>query len=1041
MGDIFTPESRFLTIDKFDRRMRELENYRFTEMESLLPMAAMEDTMPSGSVHTQVPETIEGSTLKEGDFLIGVDRYWWLRTTVTIPEAKPGLIPAGYFDFGQTGGGNNLGFESLLYVNRHPYQGVDSNHKEVLFADLAGQTVELTFLLWSGLQGGDPSINLIHRASAAKLGYLHEETDDYYYSAKALVKTLKLLPEDHPQRAGLVSAMDRSLRLLNWDSDKFYGTLGDAARSLENDLAAMGKHSDVTIRCVGHTHIDVAWLWRLNHTREKAMRSFSTVLHLMEEFGEYEFLQSQPQLYRYIKKDCPELFEKIKAKVADGQWETDGGMWLEADCNIVSGESLTRQFLYGIRFFQKEFGKTCSFLWLPDVFGYSWALPQILKQCNIDTFMTTKISWNQFNTMPDDLFRWKGMDGTEVLTYFITTPEVGMSLDNRYSTYNGMLSPRSVLGSWKKFRNKDLSNETLISYGFGDGGGGVNRNMLKMRRAMDKMPGLPNVKTTRAGDFFRDIHKKVEETDRYVHTWDGELYLEYHRGTYTNQARNKRWNRKTENHLSRTEWLSAMSWLLGGEYGEEPIHEAWETLLRNQFHDIIPGSSIHEVYSDSWKEYQEANDALDQVETAAKNTLVKQEENNWTLYHMGSFVRKEAVFIPETRDGFFRTQEGPLTAQKAENGYWVEVVLEPVAPYVITFVPEMAQETPAAFDANTETRCLETPFYTICWNENGVLTRIWDKENSREVLSGEGNRLEVFEDKPINFDAWDIDVFYTQKHETPELVQPVEVTACGALKATLHFVYRYNASVISQDMTVYANSRRIDFATHVDWHEKQRLLKTAFEVDIRSTRATYDIQYGHVERPTHMNNSWDWAKFEVVGHKWADLSENGYGVSLLNDCKYGYNIRENVMKLSLLKSSKYPDQESDMGEHIFTYAILPHAGSVTESDTIEESIVLNLPAEAVPGVAQNWQRPVILTDNRLVLDAVKKSEDGDDLIVRLHECRGGRMTVKLSSDLKLESIKACNLLEEETGECWAPDNWEVSWKPFEIKSFRLKLQK
>lgn len=306
------------------------------------------------------------------------------------------------------------------------------------------------------------------------------------------------------------------------------------------------------------------------------------------------------------------------------------------------------------------------------------------------------------------------------------------------------------------------------------------------------------------------------------------------------------------------------------------------------------------------------------------------------------------------------------------------------------------------------------------------------------MLSGEGNRLEVFEDKPINFDAWDIDVYYTQKQETPVLVQPVEVTDCGALKATLRFVYRYNASEIAQDMTVYADSRRIDFATRVDWHEKRRLLKTAFQVDIRTTRATYDIQYGHVERPTHMNNSWDWAKFEVVGHKWADISENGYGVSLLNDCKYGYNIRENVMKLSLLKSSKYPDQQSDMGVHTFTYALLPHAGSVTEGNTIEESVVLNLPAQVVPGAAVNGLRPVVLTDRRLVLDAVKKSEDGDDLIVRLHECRGGRMTVKLSSDLPLASISACNLLEEETGETWTPDNWEVSWKPFEIKTFRLK---
>ena len=1039
MGDIFTPESRFLTLEKLERRMRELEKYRFVEMESILPMAAMDDTMPSGSVHTQVPEVIEGGTIKEGDFFIGLDRYWWLRTTVTIPEAKPGLVPAGYFDFGQTGGGGNSGFEAMLYVNRHPYQGVDSNHREILFADLAGQTVELTFLLWSGLQGGGPAHDMVHQASAAKIGYLHQLTDDYYYSAKALVKTLKLLPDDHQDRAPLIAAMDRSLKFINWDEDKFFSTVQAASDSLQESLSTMEKHSEITIRCVGHTHIDVAWLWRLNHTREKAMRSFATVLHLMDEFDEYVFLQTQPQLYRYIQKDCPELFEKIRQRVAEGKWETDGGMWLEADCNVTSGESLTRQFLYGIRFFQKEFGRTCTYLWLPDVFGYSWALPQILKQCNIDTFMTTKISWNQFNTMPDDLFRWKGMDGTEVLTYFVTTPEMGMSLDNRYSTYNGMLSPRSVLGSWKKFRNKDLSPETLISYGWGDGGGGVNRNMLKMRRAMDQLPGLPNVKTTRAGDFFRDIHERVENTDRYVHTWDGELYLEYHRGTYTNQARNKRWNRKTENHLSRTEWLSAMNWIKGGAYGEEPIHEAWETLLRNQFHDIIPGSSINEVYSDSWKEYEEANNTLDQVEAEARNTLVKQEENCWTLYHMGSFARKEAVFIPETRDGSFRTQQGTLTAQKTENGYWVEAELEPVTPCVITFVPGTVETAASPFQVSAQQ--VETPYYTICWNENGVLTRVFDKENDREVLSGQGNRLEIFEDKPLNFDAWDIDVFYTQKMETPVLAQPAELIEQGPVKAVIRFVYRYDRSTITQDMTVYTNSRRIDFVTHVDWHEKQRLLKTAFEVDIRSTRATYDIQYGHVERATHMNNSWDWAKFEVAAHKWADLSENGYGVSILNDCKYGHNIRENVMKLSLLKSSIHPDTESDMGEHTFTYSLLPHAGSVTEGDTIEESVVLNLPAEAVPGAAENWQRPVILTDNRLVLDAVKKSEDGDDLIVRLHECRGGRMTVKLASDLKVESIKACNLLEEETGECWTPDNWNVSWRPFEIKTFRLKLQK
>ena len=365
----------------------------------------------------------------------------------------------------------------------------------------------------------------------------HKKTDELYYFARAIDKTLELLPKDDEKYEDLKGALDRVFQCINWDEESFYETAETAHDLLMAELDRMEKHTDVTVDVVGHTHIDVAWLWRLKHTREKAQRSFSTVLRLMELYDEYVFLQTQPQLYKYVKEDCPELYAKIKEKVAEGKWEPDGGMWVEADCNISSGEALVRQFLHGTRFIENEFGKKCEYLWLPDVFGYSWALPQILKQCEIDTFMTTKISWNQFNTIPDDLFKWRGIDGSEILTYFVDVPGEDQDIDTRFSTYNGMVTPHSVLGSWKKFKNKELSKDTLISYGYGDGGG-VNREMLELRRAMDAIPGLPNVKTTTAGEFFRKIHENVDKTDRYVHTWDGDCIWSI-TGAYTSQAYNK----------------------------------------------------------------------------------------------------------------------------------------------------------------------------------------------------------------------------------------------------------------------------------------------------------------------------------------------------------------------------------------------------------------------------------------------------------------------------------------------------------------------
>ncbi|NCC43168.1 MAG: alpha-mannosidase [Clostridia bacterium] len=1030
----------FFTIEKFQRRVEELGKRRYFGNHCIAPFTSMEGTLPEDESYHELPEKIEGAPFGINDSFIGRDRYLWLEKEVKIPEAKEGCEVVGLFNFGQTGGGYNSGFESMLYLDGHPYQGVDTNHNEVIFQGKEGEDATFTFLLWTGLEGGGAHRTFFHQCKQADFAYLHKKTDELYYFARAITETLVLLEKDNEQYEGLKNALNRAVNCINWDEESFYETASKAHDVLMAELDCMEKHTDVTVNVVGHTHIDVAWLWRLKHTREKAQRSFTTVLRLMEQYDEYIFLQTQPQLYKYVKEDCPEIYEKMKARIAEGKWEPDGGMWVEADCNISSGEALVRQFLHGTRFLESEFGKKCEYLWLPDVFGYSWALPQILNQCEISTFMTTKISWNQFNSIPDDLFKWRGIDGSEILTYFVDTPDEDADMDTRFSTYNGMVTPHSVIGSWKKFKNKELSKDTLISYGYGDGGGGVTRDMLETRRAMDAIPGLPNVKTTQAGEFFRKIHNNVENTDQYVHTWDGELYLEYHRGTYTSQAYNKRTNRHMENKLAQIEWLSSMAYVLGGEYAQQELNDSWECVLLHQFHDIIPGSSIHEVYADSHINYGVAEARADKVKAQALDTITNAAEHTYSVYSTNSYGGKELVCIPEMEAGVFTDGDGQtLEAQKVEGGYEVLVDVKPFAAVTVNFAPkaEAASESAFAITGNT----LETPFYSMEWNEEGQLTKLFDKDAKRSVLKeGQlGNALEIYEDKPMNYDAWDIDIFYTEKMELVKLAKAPEVIENGELRAVIRFTYEYHKSTICQDMIVYKDSRRIDFKTHVDWHEDHRLLKTAFYTDIRSTKATYDIQFGHVERPTHWNNSWDWARFEVCGHKWADLSETGYGVSLLNNCKYGYSIKDNAMKLSLLKSAKHPDTEADMGEHDFTYSLYPHTGAVVENGTIEMANQLNLPAQVVSGTFADSRKIVEVSNSNVQIDVVKKAEDEDCLIVRLHECRGGSEMVTLSSQFPVKRIVPCNLLEHDCGEAVEGASVEFLAKPFEIKTYKLYL--
>ncbi|MBW7455084.1 alpha-mannosidase [Paenibacillus sepulcri] len=1040
---------------KLKARLHELSETRYRNLIPLGSFSAAEDEHgAAGARPMDVPPTFE---LKTGDSWSGRDRYIWLSRSIEVPQEWNGKTVLALFDFGETGGGNNEGFESLLYWNGTPYQGVDSYHQEVFLPEQsAGTSGRLDIRLWSGLDGGGKPREIKHTINRADLCWLDERVDDFYYTGTAVLETVQVLDAGSPDRMGLIKALDRAFLKVDWSepgSAAYYDSVYEARELLSAELARFEKHHPVTVTCVGHTHIDVAWLWRLKHTREKSARSFSTVLRLMERFPDYVFLQTQPQLYAYIKQDYPEIYEQIRDRIREGRWEIGGGMWLEADCNLTSGESLVRQFLFGTRFMREEFGVESTYLWLPDVFGYSWALPQILKKSGFKTFMTTKISWNQFNRMPHDTFKWRGIDGSEVLTHFITTPDDWEGANNFFYTYNGLISPETVKGAWDGYQDKEMNQELLLSYGYGDGGGGVNREMLEMRRRLETMPGLPNVKAGRADDYFDRLHETVEETDRYVHVWDGELYLEYHRGTYTSQAYNKRMNRKLELLYRETEWLSALAVLMGSDwsrYRQEQLNSGWTIILRNQFHDIIPGSSIKEVYADSKEEYAQAlSIATEAWNEAASLVGSRQEQGAWTVFNSSSWKRNDLLEITGENvppGSIWTNQDGQRLLSQYANGRWlVEAAdLPSLGMAAIHYAVDSAQPSGGIAEAPfmMEGSLLKTPHYEIEWNGSGQLVRIYDLDNRRNVLARDaiGNVLQVFEDKPLNFDAWDIDIFYQEKMRTISELLSVELVEIGPLAAVVEFKWRYGRSRISQRMMVYSGSRRIDFRTHINWQEHQQLLKVAFPVDVRSTEATYDIQFGNVKRSTHWNTSWDLARFESVGHQWADLSERGYGVSLLNDCKYGYDIKDNVIRLSLLKSAINPDPDADIGEHSFVYALLPHEGDWYAGGTVQEAWSLNNPLTAFEGGADLHSLSMFqLSAPNVMVDAVKKAEDGEQLVLRVHEFAGIRTQVKLGSDLRIRSLEECDLMERKLGEAGIHDG-EFALKPYEIKTFLVQLE-
>ena len=1005
-----------------------------------------------------------------------LEAHRWYRTSVEIPPSLDGCHVEFLITTGREGQWDATNPQMLFYLNGKIIQGVDVNHREVRISPCAraGDVYEIALLIFSGSVPGD----LIIRT---ELVQLDDAAEQAYYDFLVPVQTARLLkkPDYENYRRILVKlgpAAD-ALDLRQPYSPEFYESLKRMREILKKEFYTDIRADAPVVSAIGHTHIDIAWLWTVEQTREKAVRSFSTVLELMDRYPDYKFMSSQPILYQFVKEQEPELYEKIKERVREGRWEPDGAMWLEADCNLPSGESLVRQIIKGEKFFTEEFGIPSRCLWLPDVFGYSAAIPQILKKCGIPYFLTTKIAWNQFNQLPNDTFLWKGIDGSGVFVFMPTACDFDKTLglnvsftDTRNTTtYTGIVNPNMTLGTFKRFQNRDLTEDTLMLFGFGDGGGGPTKEMLEeAKRLQYGMPGIPRLVQESERRFFDRIYGDIaDKPDMPV--WEGELYFEYHRGTLTSMGKNKRNNRKSELLYEQLETLGVMAELQGLAYPAETLQAGWNGILLNQFHDIIPGSAIGPVYDQTDREYEEILDRgrreVRRLAGALGSAVYGEADRSpegraagtpgdgfsFIVINTQGYVRDDVVEVEEPPaadllwavDDAGRKSPVQYTAEGSLLFFACQVPAAGYKRYVLTAGKHGGKDC-----AETEgwNGTFENAWYRAVFDARMELVSLVEKESGWELLKKgrTGNALMAYEDRPMNWDNWDVDIFYRRKpYPAEEFTAPV-LREQGPVRTVVSVGHRFASSWIWQDVTFYRDLPRIDFVTRGDWQNPHCLLRVNFPTNLNGVKASYEIQFGNVERETTSNHSWDTAKFEVCAHKWADLSENGRGMSLLNDCKYGHSIKNGELGLTLIKAGTYPNPHADIGEHRFIYSIYPHRGRWQEARTVEMAYDLNSPLLAAPAgkeAASSWSLLSIDSPN-CFFEMMKKAEDGDGYILRLYENSNMRTRMRVNLGFPAEEIWECDLLERSLREITRNSReFADEVKPYEIKTYRIQKKK
>lgn len=980
----------------------------------------------------------------ENDYWGYKEDYAWFRHSFTVPERFAGRPVVYQLTPSASGPWNRSNPQFIMYFNGELRQGGDSNHSEIRLLDCAkgGEEFDCCLNAYSDAWEFKGKLRM-----GARLKVVDDLVNRLIFDLKTPLKVASLYDADDLPRIDIVKALNDAVNLIDFntaDYDTFAASAEAAIDLLDREIYSKDA-MDATACCIGHTHIDVAWLWRLRQTREKAGRSFATVLKLMEEYPEYKFMSSQAQLYSFVKEDYPEVYEGIKKMIAAGRWEVEGSMWVESDTNVTSGESLVRQFLVGKRFFKDEFGVDNKIMWLPDVFGYSAALPQIMKKAGINYFMTTKISWNEFNKVPYDTFMWKGIDGTEILSHFSPSTDCFDEGDCWQTTYNAYLNPEHILGGWHRYSQKDLNKEYLCTFGHGDGGGGPTRDMLEMGHRMTKgIPGCPKVKQEFAIDFYHDLEKEVKGSRR-LPKWAGELYSEFHRGTLTSQGRNKRYNRKSELLYHDMETICAIADSNGiASYPRQFINDGWKIILLNQFHDIIPGSSIKEVYEDSKEQYDKLiSEGKAEIADTLGKIVCTPDGSALTVFNTFGAERDDVVItdMPAAEHFSIVDADGNVMPwQKSADGRLVffakGVPAKGYKTFSIVHGGESGENT-----VKVENKTIENKFFTVKFDKDMNIASLIHKATGRSVApEGEVlNKIYAYDDRPFNHEAWDIKVYFDQKYTEINDVSAVDVTESGPVRTVIKVTRKFLSSTIDQSFIFYADLPRIDVDYTVDWKEKKILLKADFPVDVNATQATYDIQFGNYKRPTHRNTLWDFAQFEVVGHKWVDLSDNSFGLSVLNDCKYGHDIKDGHIRTSLLRCAVNPNSEQDREVHRFTYSIYPHAGSADTSDVVNQGYSLNLPLYCVNGKAAHDSYSLVSTDkDNVIIETVKKAEDSDDVVIRAYETWNKTTDCVYTFDRAPKSVYVCNLLEENEEQLEVSGNTvSLRFKPFEIKTVKV----
>ena len=929
----------------------------------------------------------------------GNDSHAWFKVSVSVPESMRAYPLELVIASENNGGWDACNPQYIVYIDGKLRQGADINHTEIVLDGAAshevclygytGPNLERTRLFLS-LRNVRSAVEALCYDIAAPLeatDFLDENSREYAVILAHLDEAVSMLDLFDVGSEAFLASVDRARAYL---ADEFYGKACEASREL--------------VACIGHTHIDCAWKWTFRQSREKVQRSFATVLELMRRYPEYKFMSSQPLLYKYMKQEAPELYEEIRERVREGRWEPEGAMWVEADCNLTSGESLVRQLVHGKRFFRDEFGIESHVLWLPDVFGYSAAMPQILRKSGVDWFVTSKISWNETNQIPCDTFRWYGIDGTPINTHFLTAQnKVRGQAPSRYTTYVGNTRPAMLAGSYDRYQNKNLTSESIVTFGFGDGGGGPTAEHLEyLRRSERGILGVPRSEIKFAGEFLSSLEKKIKD-NRLLPKWRGELYLEFHRGTYTSISKNKRNNRKSEFLYLDAEGLSVLTEkLVGRAAPKNELYAGWEEILNNQFHDVIPGSSIGPVYEQCDLDYARILAIGNSVRSDAEGAIAEHlAEGAYAVFNPHSFVGNGLVEI----DG-----KTAIVQDVPSKGY------RRVAP------SELVTENHVVIDGKTVT----TDRYTVEFDDAWQLARIYDRLARREVLTGVGNEICLYADYPDRYDAWEWQAYSKDRYIPLTAVSSVERVSDGAREG-IRITRPYRSSELVQTVWFTDSGEAIVFETVVDWHEHHTMVKAAFPVDINADKATYEIQFGTLERPTHFNTSWEQAQFEVCAQKYADLSEGNYGVAILNDCKYGHDIHEGVIRLSLFKSPTDPWKDADQGRIEFTYALMPHVGPFVQSNVQREAYYLNYPMRAVPTVGQESTIPesyslVSVDRENVICETVKEAYDSTDTVLRFYESKNEKCEARITFGFPVSSCCLTDLLENELAELDVKDN-------------------